>query len=200
MRSDGSHAVTYSVPTGSDGPPWLTWSYHSRCYGSCDGILSTICNFNHVFVGYCDGSSFSGQREGPHNGLMYRGRANLDAVCMSKVLSNDCQFVSNQSIVARAHVPRQVIDSLLVAGLCDATDVILTGGSAGGLTAYLQADHVASRLAAAGFPPTARFKALGDAGFFLDHLAWDGRDVSRAEFTYAFHMWNSSTGVDSLEW
>jgi len=82
-------------------------------------------------------------------------------------------------------------------GLATANDVILTGGSAGGLTAYLQADHFAARLAAAASPnPAMKFAALGDAGFFLDHLAWDGRDVSRAEFSYAFNMWNSSTGVN----
>lgn len=85
---------------------------------------------------------------------------------------------------------------LLLKGLAQATDIILTGGSAGGLTAYLQADHVAARLTAAGVPKISRFAALGDAGFFLDHLAWDGRDVSRSEFSYAFNMWNSTTGVN----
>jgi hypothetical protein len=72
-----------------------------------------------VFIGYCDGSSFSGQVEGTHQGLHYRGRANLDAV----------------------------IDSLIAdAGLEKASDVVFTGGSAGGLTTYLQVDHVAERL------------------------------------------------------
>lgn len=63
------------------------WTNTTKCYGSCDGILSSdpainpdFYTFNHIFVGYCDGSSFSGQREGLHQGLMYRGRANLDAV------------------------------------------------------------------------------------------------------------------------
>ena len=84
---------------------------------SCDGILSKnctenpdFCNYNHVFIGYCDGSSFSGRRDGAHDGLMYRGRPNLDAV----------------------------LDSLISKGLGNAKNVVFTGGSAGGLTTYLQ--------------------------------------------------------------
>jgi hypothetical protein len=69
--------------------------------------------------------------------------------------------------------------------------VVFTGGSAGGLTTYLQIDHVRARL-----PRVKTVKGLGDAGWFLDALTWDGHTASRTEFTYAFHMWNSSAGVN----
>ena len=102
--------------------------------------------------------------EGLHQGLHYRGRPNLDAVL--------------DPLIAKSHLDQ-------------ATDVIFTGGSAGGLTTYLQIDHVKSRL-----PAVKTVKGLGDAGWFLDSPTWNGETVSRMEFTYAFNMWNSSTGVN----
>eukprot|EP00040_Diaphanoeca_grandis_P028198 m.162258 g.162258 ORF g.162258 m.162258 type:complete len:518 (-) comp31270_c0_seq1:36-1589(-) len=147
------------------------WGESTTCYGECDGILSKNCTLNpdfctwsHVFIGYCDGSSFSGRVEGLHQGLHYRGRPNLDAVLDS--------LIANQS-------------------LATSEAVVFTGGSAGGLTTYLQIDHVASRL-----PNVNAVKGLGDAGWFLDALTWNGANVSRTEFSYAYNMWNSSTGVN----
>ena len=171
------------------------WTQVTSCYGKCDGILSKnstenpdfsswnracalVCCRCHrpllthrclrehadVWVGYCDGSSFSGRVSGLHHGLHYRGRPNLDAV----------------------------LDSLIAKNQLDkASDVVFTGGSAGGLTTYLQVDHVKSRL-----PAVKTVKGLGDAGWFLDAPTWNGETVSRTEFTYAFNMWNSSTGVN----
>jgi len=147
------------------------WQEATTCYGECDGILSKNCTLNpdfctwgHVFIGYCDGSSFSGRVEGTHQGLYYRGRPNLDAVLDA--------LIANES-------------------LATADAVIFTGGSAGGLTTYLQIDHVKSRL-----PDVKVVKGLGDAGWFLDALTWNGVNTSRAEFSYAYNMWNSSTGVN----
>lgn len=40
-------------------------------------------------------------------------------------------------------------------------------------------DHVRSRL-----PNVPTVKGLGDAGWFLDTLTWDGVNASRAEFAY----------------
>ncbi len=50
-------------------------------------------------------------------------------------------------------------------GLSKAQLVILTGGSAGGLSTFLHVDHVASRLS------FARVVGLPVCGFFLDHGA-----------------------------
>lgn len=63
----------------------------STCYGQCDGILSgnatlnpDFYTWNAVFIGYCDGGSFSGQRLQPYvynnTPLYFRGRAILTAV------------------------------------------------------------------------------------------------------------------------
>jgi hypothetical protein len=55
------------------------------CMGPYGGGAADFCTWNHVWVGYCDGSSFSGQVEGLHQGLHYRGRPNLDAVLDSLI-------------------------------------------------------------------------------------------------------------------
>jgi len=96
-----------------------SWGGTTSCYGNCDGILSADAGtnpdfhgWNAIWLGYCDGTSFSGNLSGTHDGLHYRGRANLDAI----------------------------LDFLLShRGLDQASDVIFTGGSAGGLTTYLHA-------------------------------------------------------------
>eukprot|EP00662_Eupelagonemidae_sp_cell21_P057860 gene57860-biopygen67048 len=75
--------------------------------------------WNKVFIGYCDGTSFSGNLVHTRKGLHYRGRANLDAA-LDKLIE-EC-------------------------GMAKASDVVFTGNSAGGLATYLQLDHVASRL------------------------------------------------------
>eukprot|EP01052_Picozoa_sp_SAG31_P040920 SAG31_NODE_6058_length_2189_cov_4.375598_1_plen_444_part_00 len=144
----------------------------------CDGILSAnstanpdFHDWNLAFVGYCDGSSFSGNRNAPVNGLHYRGRANLDAVLDRLLLPRHPPHVS----------------------LSDATQVLVSGGSAGGLAVYLHADHIAGRL-----PSTAIVKALADGGFFLDHATLGGVAYAREMFAHGFiSLWNSTSGVNS---
>ena len=51
------------------------------------------------------------------------------------------------------------LQSLLEKGMSNAQEVILTGCSAGGLATYIHADYVASIL-----PPTAKYRAMADAG------------------------------------
>eukprot|EP00040_Diaphanoeca_grandis_P041529 m.263069 g.263069 ORF g.263069 m.263069 type:complete len:423 (+) comp48404_c0_seq1:27-1295(+) len=132
----------------------------------CDGILSGNATENPlfhdwtmVFINYCDGSSFTGNRNNTFNGLHYRGRANLDAVL--------------DDLIAKEQ-------------LSTATQVVWTGGSAGGLAVYLNADHVASRL------PGVDVKALADGGFFLDHLTMGGVEYDRQVFSEgSTDLWQS---------
>merc|ERR1719253_644283 len=87
-----------------------------------------FCAFNRVYIKYCDGNSFTGNRDAPlpvvgadnQTKLLYfRGKRVVDEVL--KMLTN--RF-----------------------GLSQASSVLLTGCSAGGLAAYLHADYVGSRL------------------------------------------------------
>jgi hypothetical protein len=64
-----------------------------------------------------------------------------------------------------ARVLKATIASLLSAGLASATDVVISGCSAGGLSTYLHADRWAASV------PGARVAALADSGFFLDFNA-----------------------------
>jgi hypothetical protein len=96
------------------------------------GILSADDTVNpgfsqdhHIFVKYCDGSSFTGEREEQINvrgrDLWFRGRSNLVAVI-------DTLFSKSEY------------------GLDNATEVIMTGSSAGGLAVYMNLDFVSEYL------------------------------------------------------
>lgn len=55
--------------------------------------------------------------------------------------------------------------------LDQASEVLLTGASAGGLSTYLHADHVHAMVAQAS--PNVKFGALPDCGLFLNHSTYD---------------------------
>merc|ERR1712137_966759 len=80
-------------------------------------------NWNAVELRYCDGASLSGDRETPANVsgtiLHYRGRAILDAEIKSLLFDR---------------------------GMNKATDVIVSGCSAGGLATFLHCDHWANAI------------------------------------------------------
>eukprot|EP00928_Gymnodinium_smaydae_P045833 TRINITY_DN30507_c0_g1_i1.p1 TRINITY_DN30507_c0_g1~~TRINITY_DN30507_c0_g1_i1.p1 ORF type:complete len:419 (-),score=38.08 TRINITY_DN30507_c0_g1_i1:94-1314(-) len=154
----------------------VSWGATTSCYGKCDGILSDnvvenpdFHGWNAVWIGYCDGTSMSGNRNGTHQGLYYRGRANLDAV----------------------------LDDLFARGMDKATDVIFTGGSAGGLAVYLGVDHVAERVHK--HAPNAKVVGLPDAGYFLDHTAFGKSSSDYTEsMKYLFNMATPSTNEECM--
>ena len=78
-------------------------------------------------------------------------------------------------------------------GLGAATDVAIGGCSAGGLTIYLNADHLAGLVAAAA--PAAKVVALADAGWFLDHPAANGQPFRTPLFQWGFSAWNASSAL-----
>ena len=93
-----------------------------------------------------DGASFTGNRVDPvpvpgtSKSVHYRGARNLDAT----------------------------LDELFAHhGLKNATQVIVTGGSAGGLSTFLHLDHVAERVRV--YAPLAKVVGKPVCGFFLDH-------------------------------
>ncbi|KAF5735242.1 pectinacetylesterase family protein [Tripterygium wilfordii] len=108
------------------------------------GILSGKKNsnpdfydWNRIKIRYCDGSSFTGDVEAvsPSTGLYLRG----------------------------ARVWRAIIDDLLAKGMNKAQMAILSGCSAGGLSAILHCDNFKDLL-----PATTKVKCISDAGFFLN--------------------------------
>jgi hypothetical protein len=75
-------------------------------------------------------------------------------------------------------------------GLAKATDVIVSGGSAGGLATYLHVDEIAELF------PRARVSGLPDSGYFIDIPDVDGVRHIRNQFKYAYKMQNASYGVN----
>lgn len=124
----------------------------------CDPTSTT----NDALLFYCDGASFSGfvadpvpTPSAPGGQLFFRGIRNFDAA----------------------------VAALLQRGLTGATSVVLTGGSAGGLSTLLHLDRLRARLAIEA--PAARVVGKPVCGFFLEH----GNDgFAPANQTYALQM------------
>ena len=99
-------------------------------------------SYTMVFVHYCDGTSFSSYREEPipttkGDPMWFRGKANLAAV----------------------------FDELIsTRGVGSATELILSGGSAGGLAVYYHLDYVADLVHAVA--PSVRVTGFPDAGTY----------------------------------
>ncbi|KAL6556500.1 Pectin acetylesterase 8 [Orobanche gracilis] len=121
------------------------------------GILSNrkqfnpdFYNWNRVKVGYCDGASFTGDVEAVNRTtkLYYRG----------------------------ARIFAAVVEDLLAKGMKNAENAILSGCSAGGLTAILHCDSFKTLL-----PVGTKVKCISDAGYFVNT-----KDVSGAQHIEAF--------------
>jgi len=76
-------------------------------------------------------------------------------------------------------------------GMSDATDVIITGGSSGGMATYLNCDRIADQIKATN--SKIRVTCLADAGMFLDHPGIDGNPTLSPQFIESFYAWNSSS-------
>ena len=138
----------------------------------CTAVFGLLSNYtanpmgewNSVLVPYCDGSSWTSNRAAADlEGLHFRGRANLDAV----------------------------VDQLEALGdlASAATDVVITGTSAGGIVMYAHATELRRRL-----PASATVVSVPDAGFFLDALSAAGTDVYPAMMKSAGGpaLWNAT--------
>ena len=127
-------------------------------------------NWTFVFMHYCDGSSHTSNATLPYmdgnSSVWFRGRPNLIA-----------QFAYLSTL-----------------GLDSASDVIYTGGSAGGMSVFLSLDFVRDLL-----PPSTRLVGAPDAGFFIDAPLWNNATAFafRQEFMNADLFWNS-TGAGNL--
>ena len=101
-------------------------------------------DWNVVLIRYCDGGSYAGNNETVSHfhgsRLFFRGKRNREAVYASL---------------------------LRTASLGKATDVVVSGCSAGGLAAYLHVDQYCDALAVDA--PGVKCVGMPDSGFFLDY-------------------------------
>jgi len=156
------------------GPNMTQVDYASGIFGGDPDLNPDFAGANHVYLKYCDGNSFSGNRSNVVNNtgtpLYFRGARIVDGLL--DTLADNATF-----------------------GLVDATDVLLSGCSAGGLATILHADHVGARLATLA-PNLRRYKAAPCSGFFLDHANAEGISVFREQMQSIFELSNASAGLD----
>ena len=121
-------------------------------YGLMDAnATNPFGDWNFVWPAYCDGTSQTSDRAEPlvvrdgagQTVLHFRGRALLDAHLHD--LELDHQFLST------------------------ATEVIISGTSAGGMSTFMQSSFIKSQLK----HPDARIVAVPDAGWWWDHTAYN---------------------------
>lgn len=146
-------------------------------YMSSDPEINPLMHdWNKAILVYCDGGSFAGRRTEPAevNGrkLYFRGNYILEAV----------------------------IDTLKTKyGLSDASDVVISGVSAGGLSTYMHTDQWRASL-----PSSTFVVGLADAGFFPE---WDATKPTEsnlaklpAEAWQGFRSWyNGSIGPETAQ-
>ena len=153
---DGSSCVGRSktlLGSSSYWTPTLSalWSANAGFYGlmsANDTAVNPFGEWNFVWLAYCDGSSQTSNREDPvvvgSTTLHYRGRALLDAHLFE--LERQFGFLST------------------------ATEVIISGTSAGGMSTYMHSSFIKTQLRA----PGARLVAVPDAGFWWDVPRYGG--------------------------
>mmetsp|Transcript_22421 Transcript_22421/g.33555 ORF Transcript_22421/g.33555 Transcript_22421/m.33555 type:complete len:378 (+) Transcript_22421:58-1191(+) len=129
-------------------------------------------NYTIVFAMYCDGSSWTSDVDHPvivrNRPIYYRGHRLLEALIHNLV-----------------HVE----------GLKNATNVLYSGCSAGGLTALLHIDYIASRLSV--FSPNATFLGLSDGMFSLDRNQFNTRPgLFQRIAKWGYSAWNSSSSIN----
>ena len=181
--ADDCAARAFGAP-GKPGHPWLggsrAWprTYVDLYEGSQLFAAPGFRNFTIVFAPYCDGGSWSGDAAAPVptavNGtsigkpIYYRGKRLFDAL----------------------------LDSVLAAGMANASNLLWGGCSAGGLTTYLHADYVKSRAA-----PGTRVLALADAMYSLQHEPFTPPIPPARTFIddmrWGYSAWNASGGIDA---
>lgn len=122
------------------------------------------CNWSSVYAPYCDGASRAGHahivKYGEHD-LHFHG---FDILCgmMDVLLSADGPGAGAPSLAAASHL-------------------LISGSSAGGLTTYLHADYIASRVAA--LNASTIVKAAPEVGFFIDGASiWGGEHIMTQAF------------------
>ena len=85
-----------------------------------------------------------------------------------------------------------MIDNLLhVQGMSHARHVLYGGCSAGGLTAYLHTDYVASRM-----PSTTKALAMADAMFSLNSNSYAGVNLFPHRMEWGFSAWKAAASVN----
>eukprot|EP00730_Choanoeca_flexa_P014122 TRINITY_DN6056_c0_g1_i2.p1 TRINITY_DN6056_c0_g1~~TRINITY_DN6056_c0_g1_i2.p1 ORF type:complete len:397 (+),score=90.97 TRINITY_DN6056_c0_g1_i2:2-1192(+) len=147
-----------------------TFQFPEGPYSDDPTLNPDLAGANRVMLWYCDGASFTGSMAGPvrynTTTLHFRGKHNMDAI----------------------------IEELLTSrGLAQATSVLVSGGSAGGLAAFLHGDYIKTLLP----DSVTRFKVAPGSGFFMLHDDAAGIAKYPARMENVFRMQNATSGLMS---
>mmetsp|Transcript_37510 Transcript_37510/g.81476 ORF Transcript_37510/g.81476 Transcript_37510/m.81476 type:complete len:397 (+) Transcript_37510:135-1325(+) len=130
-------AGTYYGSSGGDDP---SINFDHPFFAGAKKDSPLMWNWNHIMVRYCDGAYFSGHRD--------------EAV----------KVKGSQIYYRGEHITSAVIDDLTKRyNFGNATDVIFSGCSAGGIRVFAHLNALAKMVA-----PTARVSGFPDSGFYLD--------------------------------
>jgi len=182
---DGSPYAFYFVNGSSDNSKWTItiqgggWCYNETgCYGRSKGSLGSSTKWSHsvgcgcmyynpdgsrqndcncVHFPYCDGASFSGYREHAY------------PVSQWPPFDNGSHVPNNATLYMRGIRNLDATLDLLFSkyNLGQAKEMVVTGGSAGGLSTFLHADRIANRLKKQS--KDVKVRAAPVVGYFLDH-------------------------------
>jgi hypothetical protein len=155
---------------GSSAKAATSYTFTQGPLSSDQNMNPTFYNANRVYLLYCDGGSWTGDLDEPLNvdgtKVFIRGKRVLDAL-FNALLADEGMFL--------------------------ATDVLLSGTSAGALASILHADYIQTLL-----PNTVvRYGVLPISGFFLNHEDLGGSLTYGGEMRNVFEYQNSTFGVNS---
>lgn len=144
--------------------------------GFNSSINTVTYNWNKIFIGYCDGASYSGHVQKAVN------------------VPNTADFIHFKG--------RFILDALYDTFLTEyemnnASSVIISGTSAGGLAVYLHADYLHEKIVAHSItlkPP--RITAVPDAGFFMNLPSITGEYLYTPVYQNVFKMQQVSDSVN----
>lgn len=137
-------------------------------------------NWNKVYVGYCDGSSFSGDVIAPQLVTLKNG--------------------SNHTLYYRGKFIRDALYETLLTeyGMNNATEIMLSGGSAGALTIYIHGNYLSEKILShtkhLQQPP--RVMLMMDGGIFLNVPSVLGEELYPAKFKQIYLLHNLSHSLD----
>jgi len=164
-RATSTLGSSKSWPNVLEGSPLCC--YDGGFLSGDPNINPLFYNWNLAFLGYCDGTFFSGNRDQPidrgNQKLYFSGKKILDAIAM---------------------------DLLKNAGLANAQEIIVTGCSAGGVATYMHLDQWRAAI-----PQHIPVHGLADAGFLLEHNTYSGAEGVIADLRNGFTLWNATGGM-----
>lgn len=155
------------------------------------GIMSSdcrenphFCNWSVVYFIYCDGSSFTGDREQPHvvSGSDYKG--------ITHIWSRGARNL--HALWDRMIEPMKYNTTHTGMNLSAAHSIIVTGASAGGFMAFYHCDRIRALV-----PSAIPLKCVPDAGFWPDFPAASGNPTWHQSMAKMTALHNSTGGFDT---